>query len=215
MVQPPFDHFHERAGQHASDQRCRHRRARTGRRNDALLNYPRQEIDAKVQHVVELSSSAQRLDECTRLSNVSEKLFDRCQTLGARCRPIERLRQIREQFLITGIEDVILVAVVRVEGCPPDASAIEDVLDGDRVEVAESVHDESACVHGQTEQHASAQHDPVNAKSVGLVHRRGRMARANGWIGHEAEPIELTPTVANQDWECAPPTCYGQWVTRG
>src|SRR5690606_20077434 len=88
--------------------------------------------------------------------------------------------------LVTGVEDIFLVAIVRVEGSSSDAGTVEYLLDGDLVEVVllDEI-DERAAQRMRRPRNARIRRGDFPNTKLGFVRHAARDSRVLHPTGHD------------------------------
>ena len=105
-----------------------------GECGEALLDGAGEMALAEVENVANFLRGGHRRNELAHVGDVSEELLDRGDAIGRVVVADEGGTEHFEEVFDIAEEEIVFVAVVRIEGGAADFGAVEDVLDGDGLE---------------------------------------------------------------------------------
>lgn len=136
VIEPPVEQGEEGSctGVGYGGAACCREVACCGKRREALVNGAGEMPLSQLHDVANLFGGGYRGNERTHVGDVGKELLDGRDTIGFVAVAVEGGRHHFEEIFDVAEEEIVFVAVVRVEGGSADFGAIENVLDGDRFE---------------------------------------------------------------------------------
>ena len=136
VVEPPVEERKERAsaGVGYSGAAGRGKMARRWKSGEALVNRAGEMALAEFHDVANFLGGGHGGEELAHVGDMGKELLDGCDAIGSVVVADEGGREHFEEVFDVAEEEIVLVAVVGIEGGAADFGAIEDVLHGDGFE---------------------------------------------------------------------------------